>query len=348
MDILVIGSGIAGLTAAAKLSQAGHSVMVMEQAKFPGGVTASFTQDGYRWDLGQLLIEGLGRDEPAGRVLAEVGVLDAITVKADDRGYVFPDFEVRKPSTFAGLRWRMEQLARQFPEESGGLDRYWQDYIRFSRVTTLARRSEQARGLNRLAGQAKFYAALLPLIGKKDWSAERLVKHYFKSERLQVVFISILADFFTPPSKFPGLYVFALNAETTFDCRMDAELAPGCIQLYQYSVLGGIGSLARALVQRIEECGGKLLCSRPIRQVVVEGGRACGVVDADGQAPGGPLSLELLAHLALRADQDDRLSGAGRGHGALHRDGRGVVAPHGIDRDGRDAVGLRAQDRRPR
>ena len=118
MKIAVIGSGIAGLTAGAALAQAGHQVTVYEQYSRPGGVTAPYERDGYKWDLGQLLVEGLGAGEPTGTVLAALGVLDQIRVIKDDRGYVFPDFEIRKPSEFGGVRWRIERLKTIFPEEA--------------------------------------------------------------------------------------------------------------------------------------------------------------------------------------------------------------------------------------
>jgi phytoene dehydrogenase-like protein len=61
MDIAVIGSGLSGLTAAALLSQAGHSVTVYEQHEQIGGVTATLEKDGFKWDLGQMLLNDVRR-----------------------------------------------------------------------------------------------------------------------------------------------------------------------------------------------------------------------------------------------------------------------------------------------
>ena len=90
MKAVVIGAGAAGLTAAAALAQA---MVVLEQYERPGGVTAAFEQDGFHWDLGQLMVEGFGPQDPAGSALASLGVLQHIQAQAGERGYIFPDFD---------------------------------------------------------------------------------------------------------------------------------------------------------------------------------------------------------------------------------------------------------------
>jgi all-trans-retinol 13,14-reductase len=282
MNIAVIGSGLAGLTAGAALAQAGHKVTVYEQAARAGGVTAPIEQDGYRWDLGQLLIEGLGADEPLGQILTQLKVLDKIRVRKDDRRYVFPDFALDKPKIYSGLLWRLDRLKEIFPKEARGLKHYWKDNLRFTRIMTCARHMESASGLKKLLWQARLYANLLPFLPRKDWSAQRLMDSYFKDNRLKAVFLSILADFFTPPSQFIGLGVFALNPEASFDCRMPKELGNGAEQLYHYSVLGGISTLVDALVEAIHEAGGQVLTNTPVKKILIQQGQVSGVETAAG------------------------------------------------------------------
>jgi all-trans-retinol 13,14-reductase len=283
MKIAVIGSGMAGLTAAATLAQAGHTVTIFEQYERIGGVTAPLEKDGFHWDLGQLLVEGFGADEPVGKILADLHVLDRIRIRKDDRRYVFPDFTIDRPKTYSGPLWRMDLLKGLFPAEVHGLEHYWKDYLRFTRVMTCARRMEGKRGLKKLAWQARLYANLLPFLPRKDWSAQRLMDSYFKDERLKAVFISILADFFTPPSQFIGLGVFALNPEPSFDCRIPPQaLGKDTEQIYHYSVLGGIGTLVDALAEQIRKNGGQILTHQTVTKILVENREVRGIMTGDG------------------------------------------------------------------
>lgn len=282
MRVAIIGSGLSGLTAGAALSRAGHQVDLFEQFHRPGGVTAPYQRDGYRWDLGQLVVEGLGPDEPVGEILAALGVQDRIKVRLEDRGYVFPDFKIEKPQQYQGVRWRIDQLQERFPGDARGLDRYWADYLRFTSVMTLARRAERSTGLGALGQKFRLYLKLLPLLPKKDWSAQRLMDDYFQSAELKMVFTSILADFFTDPSEFIGLGVFALNPEASFDKRMPRDLAGDTQQLYYYSVLGGIGTWVDALIEEIQATGGRVHTRSPITKIRVDGNRVAGVVDGAG------------------------------------------------------------------
>ena len=96
------------MTAAACLAQRGHQVTVFEQHHRPGGVTAPFERGEYRWDLGQLLLEGLGPDEPVGLIIADLGVADQVQVMVEERGYVFPEFGMKKQEVYEGAHWRLD------------------------------------------------------------------------------------------------------------------------------------------------------------------------------------------------------------------------------------------------
>ena len=290
MRVVVIGSGMAGLTAAAYLARDGHAVTLFEQFPTLGGVTATLRQDGFGWDLGPLLLEGFGPGEPAARALVELGVAGQVQLLRDDRALTFPDFRLRRPKDYAGPYWRREALKGLFPEDADGLDRYYRLYDRVMDLLALKRQIESADGPQALALKARVafeYALLRPMAA---WSAQRLLEHLFVRPELRAVFAGILADFVVRPSEFPALGIPAVNVETAFDRRIPLEgSSAGPHPSYHY-ILGGVGMLVAALAGEIRRNGGELYTGAPVRRVRVARGRVTGV-EVEGA---GPVTADLV------------------------------------------------------
>ncbi|MDW8103195.1 MAG: NAD(P)/FAD-dependent oxidoreductase [Anaerolineae bacterium] len=282
MKAIIIGSGMSGLTAAAYLARAGHQVIIYEQYEEIGGVTATLRRDGFGWDLGPLLLEGFGPGEPAGEILAELGLDAQVRTMQEDRGAVFPNFSFWKPAEYAGPYWRREYLKRIFPEEEEGLDRYYRFYDQIMDLMALARRAERAKGL-----QVPLLKAWMLLLFRRvrrmaGWNAEQLMSYFFRRPELRAVYTAILADFVVRPSQFPALAIPVVNSEIAFDKRIPLRISRAGPRLSFRYILGGCGRLVEAMADLIRSCGGQIWTNAPVTRILLENGRAAGVALVDG------------------------------------------------------------------
>ena len=121
-DVVVVGAGIAGLTAAALLAKAGLQVQLLEAHHQSGGCAGTFRRGAYTFDVGATQVAGL---EPGGihaRIFQHLGV-DAPLASPLDPGCVVDLGDGSPPVQLwrDPQRWQAERRA-QFP----GSERFWQ------------------------------------------------------------------------------------------------------------------------------------------------------------------------------------------------------------------------------
>ncbi len=283
MKIIIIGSGMSGLTAGAYLAKSGHTVRIYEQFSAPGGVTATVRQDGFGWDIGPLLLEGFAPGDKGRIILEELGISDQVPALHEDRGLSMPGFALWKPEEYEGPYWRREKLKELFPTESDALDRYYHFYDLVIGLMGLIRQAETARGLTSLWLKLRTWLAFQPVRSKAKWNASQLMDYYFKSPELKTVFLGIVADFVTAPSEFPGLGVPSIHLETAFDKRIPTYPGTKSAQTAYTYIRDGCQTLVDATMGMVLNNGGNVLTNTPVRRIVVENGKAIGVELDNGQ-----------------------------------------------------------------
>lgn len=73
-DVIVVGGGLAGLTAAALIAKKGMRILLLERNYIPGGCASSYYRNGAVFDTGATTLLGLSEGMPLRTVLDELGI----------------------------------------------------------------------------------------------------------------------------------------------------------------------------------------------------------------------------------------------------------------------------------
>lgn len=125
---LVIGSGVAGLTAGIILAKAGYRVCVLEGHTTPGGLLQVYSRKGCTIPTGVHAVSAMAPGEPLWRYFKYLGVLDTVEWQAmDPEGFItysFPGMEFSFPSDRQACKAR---LIEAFPKECAAIRTYFSD-----------------------------------------------------------------------------------------------------------------------------------------------------------------------------------------------------------------------------
>jgi 1-hydroxycarotenoid 3,4-desaturase len=266
-DVVVVGAGIGGLSAAIELAALGHAVTVVEQATVVGGKMRT--------------VEVAGRSIDAGpTVLTMREVFDALFQRTGAR---FDDAVVLRP---------LAVLARHAWPDGARLDLHADAERSAAAIEALAG-AREAEGFRRFCAHTrKIYervegpfihgevAGLLAMVEQLplaqlrgmaavDWhrSMWKALREFFRDPRLQQLFGRYATYYGSSPFQAPATLNLIAHVE----------------QRGVWAVEGGMIRLAHALAERLRSLGGEVRLGVAVQAVQVEGGRAVGVRLADGQ-----------------------------------------------------------------
>jgi len=123
-DVIIIGSGMAGLTCGCLLAKKGLKVLMIEKNQRAGGCCTSFQKDGFSFDLSVQSIGECNRGGRIWRLLKELDLLDQTRFIPLEpaREYHFQDRKVYQSSK---LEIQIENLSSLFPNEKEGIEQVY-------------------------------------------------------------------------------------------------------------------------------------------------------------------------------------------------------------------------------
>jgi len=279
-DVVIAGAGHNSLIAAAYLARAGLEVLVLEARDVIGGntVTEELTLPGFKHDSCS-----------SAHVLIQSNPVLRDNELALDR---------------YGLRYVFTDPAVVMPLEDGKSITMWRDRERTAReLARFSRRDGRAYtalleewdgGLKQVHGRVSNLPPAEP--PEDSEAARRYVKLNGMSAR-DVVF-----------ERFEHDHVRSLLMWLAFATIQDVgrpgtgilpfSVTAGRQEFGWATPLGGSGMLPAALAALIEDHGGRVVTGAPVREIVVEAGRATGVVTADGEGYGARRAVLSTIHAA--------------------------------------------------
>lgn len=260
--MIIVGAGPGGLTTAMILAHRGFDVEVFEKNGSVGGRNGEIDVDGFRFDIGPTF---LMMKFVLDKVFEEAGVSvdDYLKFTRLDPMYrlVFDDFALDISDDPVKMK---QEIAKYFPGSEAGLDRFLErEAKRFKAIYPCLEKD-----------YSSWHAYLRPTFLKAipyipfGRSLFRYLGNYFNAEKLRLSFTFQAKYLGMSPWECPGFFIILPYIEHAFGI---------------WHVEGGLSAISRAMAAAAERSGAKIHLNTPVKQIIVEGKSAKGVLLSDGR-----------------------------------------------------------------
>jgi len=265
-DAIVVGSGMGGLSVAAALSRTGHRVLLLEQYQTLGGLTHSFSRNGFSWDVGIHYLSGVAPGEPERKVL---DWLCDTPIELASMGAVYDVLHIGDSEPLLLSRPYEAQaldLKERFPAESKAIDA-WFDAVHKGReaAMTVLQGRAMPQPLGAFIGWWKS-AEIKRWCGR---TTAEVAAEITNNPELAAVFLAQWGDHGGRPS----VASFAVHALVSYSYLECGAWYP----------VGGSSVIAEHMLPVITKAGGEARAGVRVDTLLIDDNHVVGVRTADGE-----------------------------------------------------------------
>lgn len=271
LDVIIIGSGIGGLTAGATLAKAGKKVLVLEQHDQAGGCCHTYIEKGFEFDVGLHYIGQLHENSLLRVAFDQIseGQLEFQELNQHfDTLRIGLGDEKREYTIYSGKTAMKAHLLTQFPEDKEAIEAFFKIMkIAAKKTSFLAFLKLIPQWVSLLLLKSGLADLVSPVFRLSGTCATDLVNTLTSNKDLHVVFAYL---FYGVPPNDSSILINAL-----------------LLQHYKrgaYYIKGGASEIPFHIIRTIQKYGGNCLVRAPVTQILVnEEKRAYGVKVRKGQ-----------------------------------------------------------------
>ena len=255
-DVIIIGSGLGGLSSGVFLAKAGYRVVVLEQSTQIGGCLQCFKRKGVKFETGMHFIGSADKGQILYKLMRNLEIEDKVQLsRLDPDGYDVISLCGKKYKFANGREAFIKQMADYFPDQQTNLERYWdliENVANSSSVHTL--RLEEDNTVTNLEYQMR--------------SMDEVIDSVITDPLLAKVLAGNLPLYGAEKGKTP----FSMHAFIMDFYNQSA-----------FRVVGGSDSIAQALQTVLNKYGGRVLLRHKVTEIMCDDQNAVGVLCENGE-----------------------------------------------------------------